>query len=581
MSLPEALNDDALFGGRYRPGALLGVGGSASVYQADDLGSGDGGTAPKQVALKVLHPHLCETDSARQAFLAEARRLGQLRHPHIASVLTCGLHDAGGVLMPWIALDLASGPTLAEQVESGGPLPPDLAVLVLDGVLAGLGAAHAAGLVHRDVSPSNVILDGAGQHTALSDRVARLIDFGLADATGRTTIGSDLLLSEQDPSHVRTVIGNLAYLSPEQALGHPVTAAGDLYQAGAVLYFALTAAPPFPRSSAEAVLRAHQSAPPPAPSALQPAARRLDAVVTTAMAKRPENRYPDADAFREALTGAWSRPGRTWADSTSGSAYPATRILATASAESAPRPAPSTPLTSAGRARLDYLAPSATSPRPASGLDAAAPAGSGSSAAGVAVAALAGVAVLAVLSAFTVTSSVARPTPTVAQVSASAVPSLSLSPSPSASPSRSLDVVSVPTLSGQLTAAETTLKASGLRLGRLWRIPSAEAAGTVLSQSPNSGVQVPAGTSVSLQVASGTNAVPDVAGMTVAAAVATVESAGFAVPTSVADPNSVVIGTQPSAGALLRLGVSVTVVLPPSSVAAASPNPTPSGSNSP
>ncbi|MBA3020131.1 PASTA domain-containing protein [Propionicimonas sp.] len=578
MSHPAPPLDASLFGGRYRPGALLGVGGSASVYRADDL---DPAATDSQVALKVLHPHLCATESSRRAFLAEAGRLGTLRHPNIAAVRDFGLHDAGEVLMPWIALDLASGPTLAEHVAAAGPLSGAESVAVLTGVLDGLAAAHAVGLAHRDVSPGNVVLHGLGWLThQVRPELVRLIDFGLADVAGRSTLGSDLLLSGE-ASQVRTVVGNLAYLSPEQASGQPVNAAGDLYQAGAVLYFALTGAPPFPRSSVEAVLRAHLSAPPPVPSALQPAARRLDKVVTTAMAKRTEDRFADAAAFREALLSAWARPEGGLAEAATGPAYPTTRLIDAGGAGSATQP-PLTRLNATGRrAALDYLSP--TDPGPAAVSRPTQASGvadePGGSAAGIAVAAIAGVAVLAVLSAFTATGTAARPA-TSAATSAAAAPT---SAPPSALPTATAVVpVQVPALSGSLAEAEASLNAAGLAVGVITKIPSAQSAGTVLGQTPQAGRSVTPGAKVDLRIASGSNIVPTVDGLTVAEARAALSAAGFTGSSPAGYPEEAVVsGSRPAADVLFHLGGTVFLTVANPTPIASEPGPTPSISSPP
>ena len=130
---------EGLVGGRYALGELLGVGGTGSVFAAVDREAADA-----RVAVKLLHPHLCADEAARAAFLREAARAADLIHPNIVRIHGAGLHDAAGVTMPWIALDLLDGPTLRERVAAAGPLPPAEAAAVVDGVLAGLAVAHAA-----------------------------------------------------------------------------------------------------------------------------------------------------------------------------------------------------------------------------------------------------------------------------------------------------------------------------------------------------------------------------------------------------------------------------------------------------
>lgn len=224
--------------GRFRLGELLGTGGSASVFAAVDE------RTALNVALKVLHPHLSERPAAREAFLAEARRAQPLRHPHIVGVLGVGVDHGADAPVAWIALERAAGSSLAQHVSRHGPLSPAEAVVVLDGVLQALEAAHAIGLIHRDVSPSNVMVARDASGAVAADGV-RLLDFGLADAAGNAALGTDDLLSV-DAKGRAGVMGNINYMSPEQVRGMPVDARGDVYQAGALLHFALTGRPPLP-----------------------------------------------------------------------------------------------------------------------------------------------------------------------------------------------------------------------------------------------------------------------------------------------------------------------------------------------
>jgi serine/threonine-protein kinase len=568
------MQDDApgeLLGGRFRLGELLGVGGSASVYEADDVSAP--GADP--VAVKVLHPHLCDDDRAREAFLREAHEARRLDHPNIAAVRGSGLHEAGGVTMAWIALERVTGGSVAELVGRRGPLDPADAAAIVDGVLAGLGAAHAIGMVHRDVSPANVMLqgrDGDDGLPPLAERV-RLVDFGLADATGRDALGRDLLRS--DPGEGGFVVGNPNYMSPEQAQGLPVRAAGDLYQAGALLSFLLTGRPPFPRANPQQVLQAHLSAPPPVPSALRPEAWPFDRIVTRAMTKTPVRRYRDAAEFRAALAEAVaalpsSDPEPAEGEAPADEADGATRIL---------------PLGEDGG--LGYLGPAEAADDRA--VDPAAPARRDAGAA-VAVLTVVALAVLvmaglwgasalgppgaAATPAPAPTSSASAPAPTpTPSVTAGSAP---VDPAPTPTPTESApEQVEVPALGGTLAEAQSALARAGLVLGRVERADSAVAADRVLAQTPAAGAAVAPGATVDLTVASGSNVVPEVAGMTVRDALRHLAGHGFeqAESPAGADETRVVTATAPASGTTTGLTTAIRLVLQP----APTPTPTPTG----
>jgi serine/threonine-protein kinase len=536
----------APFADRFVLGPLLGSGGSSAAYRATDLVTG------QPVALKVLHPHLCGTAAARAAFLAEAERLAAARHPNIASVHDFGVDDASDMPLAWIALELIDGPSLDVLIRQRGALPISVATEVMTGVLDGLAAAHTAGLVHRDVSPANVLLRVASKQPTAED--VRLIDFGLADHAGRNTVGSELLTSHLDPSTRPQAAGSVGYVSPEQALGQPVTASGDIYQACAVLYLLITGEPPFRRPSAAATVRAHLSAPPPVPSAVMPSARALDEVVTTAMAKRPEDRFGDAVTFRDALR----RAQRT--------APPPTRVL--------PSVPPGVGRTASGPARftsgLDYLnAPAPTPAIPKRGRSPKAPRSGGAAPlAAIALLALAGLAVV------TATSShpQVQALPAVLPASATAVPT----PSPSATPNPPPTVV-VPTLPGSLAEAEAALNASGLEVGHITKVPSNRPASSVLGQTPKVGTTVAVGTRVDLRIASGSNLVPDVTNLPMTEALTRLDAAGFAGRGPAGYPDDALVdSSRPAANIVFPLGATVLVTVVGQSVDLPSPTPSPS-----
>ncbi len=266
----------ALVGGRYQLLGILGRGGMATVYDGWDVRLG------RPVAVKVLHPGMNAdpANAARMEF--EARSAAALNHPNIVVV-----HDGGDDSphggAPYLVMERMPGPSLLDAI-TAGPLTQDEVRRVLSDVLAGLGAAHAGGILHRDVKPANILFGTGGQ--------AKIADFGVAKAGG-----NDLTLAGQ-------VIGTLAYLSPQRIAGRPATPLDDLYAVGAVGYQALTGRMPFPQAEPAALVRAISEHRLPPLSSLRPDLDpALASVVDRAMAPNPAHRFPDAQAMRAALAG--------------------------------------------------------------------------------------------------------------------------------------------------------------------------------------------------------------------------------------------------------------------------------------
>ncbi len=254
----------------YRIEGVIGAGGMGVVYEATQL------ALDRPVALKVLSPGLGADDEFRGRFRQEAMLQAALEHPNIVPVYEAGESEDG----LYIAMRLVRGVDLKGLIESG-ELPPERALDLLAQAAAALDAAHAAGLVHRDVKPQNVLVD-ENDH-------AFLADFGLtkgAGARGVTLTGQ--------------YAGSLDYGAPEQIRGEPYGPSSDLYAFAAVLYEALTGEVVFPYDTEAALLYAHLTQEPPRPSerhAGLPAA--LDEVVGRGLAKRPENRYRNATELVE------------------------------------------------------------------------------------------------------------------------------------------------------------------------------------------------------------------------------------------------------------------------------------------
>jgi YVTN family beta-propeller protein len=271
----------------YRIEDVLGRGGMGIVYLAEDL------RLKRRVALKLLSPQLAEDERFRERFLTESQLAASLDHPNIVPIYETGEVD-GRI---FISMRYVEGSNLKEVLRKG-PLEPGRAVSLVSQVASALDAAHARGLVHRDVKPSNVLIaPGAGHEGA--DH-AYLADFGL-------TIRLSVPIDEQVPAGQDQLLGTVEYVAPEQIRGEDVDGRADIYSLGCLLYECLAGEPPYPHRSDAAVLFAHlQEEPPTLPG--------LERVLPRALAKSPEDRYQSGrglvDAAREALGLATPRHSR-------------------------------------------------------------------------------------------------------------------------------------------------------------------------------------------------------------------------------------------------------------------------------
>ena len=257
----------------YRVEGMLGRGGMGVVYRAYQE------RLDRWVALKVISPEIAQDAGFRERFQRESRLAAAIEHPNVLPVYDSG--EADGVL--YIAMRLIEGVDLGEAIVRAGALDPARAARIVAGVGDALDAAHAKGLVHRDVKPGNVLLARPGQ----PGEHAYLSDFGLSKLVTSETFapgsGSDAL------------VGTANYMAPEQCRGERVDGRADVYALGCVLFQALTGGVPFPRDSMIATVWAHVADPPPAPTAVRaglPGA--LDPVISRALAKAPEDRFPSA-----------------------------------------------------------------------------------------------------------------------------------------------------------------------------------------------------------------------------------------------------------------------------------------------
>jgi serine/threonine-protein kinase len=309
--------------GNYRLIELLGRGGMGEVWRAHDT------AIDRIVAIKILPPEISQDAVFQQRFRREAHAAARLNSPHVVPIHTHGEID--GRL--FVDMRLVEGTDLQSMLDAG-PLPPERAVRYIEHICRALQAAHKAGLVHRDVKPSNILVD--------DDDYAYLIDFGIARAAGEralTTAGD--------------VMGTFFYMAPERFAGEETGAPGvdarsDIYSLACVLYECLTARHAFAGDSLEQQVGGHLASPPPRPSlARSGLPKALDTVIAKGMAKNPHERYADpmemANAARDALTAPAHRYG-----------VPGWR-------PSAPKPAPSAKASSGG---FQPGVPPATAARP-------------------------------------------------------------------------------------------------------------------------------------------------------------------------------------------------------------------------
>jgi hypothetical protein len=268
---------------RYELSERVATGGMGTIYEAHDHRLG------RRVAVKLLKDELAQDPRFVERFRREARAAAALSHPCIAAVFDYGQQDG----THFIVMELAEGRDLARLLREEGPLSPDRAVRITTQICEALGHAHAAGVVHRDVKPANVIVGGG-------DRV-KVTDFGIARATGDSTLTA-----------TGSVLGTAHYISPEQAEGTKVGPASDIYSLGIVLYEMLTGSMPFTGDSPVSVAMRHVTDDVPAPSALNPAVPvELDAVVARATARPPGDRWRNAAAMAEALGAGVEPTGET------------------------------------------------------------------------------------------------------------------------------------------------------------------------------------------------------------------------------------------------------------------------------
>ncbi|MFL0580305.1 protein kinase domain-containing protein [Dietzia sp. 179-F 9C3 NHS] len=279
-----SLTSGAVLSDRYRLLRHIATGGMGAVWEADDA------VLDRHVAVKILKPEFSSDAEFVERFRAEAKVTAQISHPGIAAVYDYGQVDdpVSSTPLSYLVMELVVGEPLSDVLTREGTVPLRHTLDMLEQTGRALNAAHAIGLVHRDVKPGNILITPAGQ--------VKLTDFGIAKSMGSATV-----------TQTGMVVGTAQYIAPEQAMGHATTPAGDVYSLGVVGYECLAGRRPFVADSPVTVAMMHvRDTPPPLPGSLPGPVRRL---VGYAMAKDPNRRYPDGRAFAEAVADV--RAGRS------------------------------------------------------------------------------------------------------------------------------------------------------------------------------------------------------------------------------------------------------------------------------
>lgn len=588
LAIPPLVPPGTVLGGRYEIGEILGTGGSATVFAGRDTRLG------RPVAVKVLRPDLAADAAAQAAFQVEATAAAMLGHTGIVTVHDVGseeLEGSGGRTIAWIAMERVRGRTVRTLLGGGAvpPLEPGDALELTAHVLSALDHAHQRGVVHRDISPGNVMIT--------DDGAVKVLDFGIA------AVGEQSTVSE-------VVHGSVAYVSPEQAQGFPVDRRSDLYSVGCLLFALITGAPPYVAEEVRDVALMHVTAlVPRASSRLPGVPAAVDALLVRMLAKRPGDRPATAGTLRDEMLRVAGELRAAGPDHSTTQVIP--RVSTTTTFEPVRRPAgPATVPVPVARELAErrrqeppriVQAQPLVAPRPpeperrsvlwpvtllvmtAAGLVAlllwlfagpppAAPvtvmvpdlAGQTTEAArqALATAGMRDGSVRTEPHATVPAGLVVRTDPAAGEpVPADSAVLIVVSGGPQARPS-----VSVPQLDGaSLTEARVMIERAGLVLGELRREDSARPADTVLASDPGVGTTLEPGAVVALTLASGNQVVPDVARRGIGDARAQVQDAGFTVeetPVESADgAPGTVLAVQPAAGTSLRLGSTVTLVV--------------------
>ncbi|MEY3710409.1 MAG: hypothetical protein RLZZ99_230 [Actinomycetota bacterium] len=512
-----------ILGERYEVGEMIGTGGMADVYLADDL------RLHREVAVKILRSDLARDPAFVNRFNKEALAAAALNHPGIVSVYDSGQEQTASGTMPYIVMEYVSGKTLREILHEGERLQFERAIEIVSGVLEALAYSHKQGIVHRDIKPGNIMITETGE--------IKVMDFGIARAL--SDVGATL-------TSTWNIVGTAQYLSPEQATGGQADFRSDLYSVGCLFYELVSGRPPFSGDTPVAIAYQHVSADLIPVTSVEPSLDpRLDAFFEVALAKTPDARYQNAAAMLKDLK-RLSRGERI-----------TTKIPKTRLARKRSRLVPSGLALALliGATTFVALRPASQSPI-------------------VALPNVVGLTELearAQLTGFTITiqrapdaripkDRVASQIPlATVQVSKGSAVTLTLSDGPGDA------VVPIEIIGKPLEEARALLSSAGLRVSRTVAVDSEEQPGIVLKVSPEQGSTVEAGSGVVLEIASGNVKVPNLIGKSAIEARTLLAQAGFLVKTVEAfdgnQPLEIVIAQAPSAGETKIIGTSVTITV--------------------
>ena len=557
----------SLIAGRYEIGEVIGHGGMAEVHRGRDIRLG------RPVAIKLLRRDLARDPAFQSRFRREAQSAASLNSPSIVAVYDTGEDVVDGSSTPYIVMEYVEGRTLRDILAAEGRLLPRRALEITAAICAALEQAHAAGIVHRDIKPGNVMVTPTGE--------VKVMDFGIARA---------LTSSTSTMTQTAAVVGTAHYLSPEQARGEHVDARSDIYSTGCVLYELLTGAPPFTGESAVAVAYQHVREDPVPPSTVEPEVPAdLDALVLVAMAKNPVNRFGSAAEMRadieRALAGrpVHAHPVSAGNEPTGATMSPTTVLLREPSARR--RWAAYTALAIAALAVFVIALVIARNVVTGNGGDLNTPNVVGQSYADAQS---------------TLTAQGLRVGTVTDEFSATQAKGTIVSQQPPAGIlagkgqrvdlviSEGIEYVQVP---GGLVGlsendAKTALAAAHLKVGRVIQMNSAVPAGQVLTTDPVEGSTVAAGSKVTITVSNSHVKVPDVTGQDEATATALLQQAGFTVVVKPAavytkQQDGLIVSQTPVGGTYVNSGSTITIYVDQLGSPSATPTPTASPTASP